>query len=79
MCHVPCYSIYIRFVLKQQASKMRTSPQPFADVTRRRARLMVPPPLPLCVEREPERMAVSDVVRGALREKKQTKKPPTCA
>lgn len=26
---------------------------------------MFPPPLPLCVEREPERMAVSEVVRGA--------------
>lgn len=30
---------------------------------------MFPPPLPLCVEREPERMAVSEVVRGAYESK----------
>jgi len=30
---------------------------------------MFPPPLPLCVEREPERMAVSAVVRGAYESK----------
>lgn len=45
--------------------KALTSPQPFAEVTRRKAKFMFPPPFPLCVEREPERMAVSEVVKGA--------------
>lgn len=43
----------------------RTSPQPLADVTRLRARLMVPPPFPLWVDKEPDKTAVSLVVRGA--------------
>lgn len=73
--YISCKSTSRKFVLKQQASKVRTSPHPFADVTRRRARLMVPPPLPLCVEREPERMAVSDVVRGAFRKRGGKKNP----
>lgn len=42
-----------------------TSPHPFADVTRRSAKLMEPPPLPFWVERLPDRMAVSVAVRGA--------------
>lgn len=42
-----------------------TSPQPLAEVTRRTQRFIFPPPLPLCVDRDPERTAVSEVVRGA--------------
>lgn len=42
-----------------------TSPQPLAEVTRRTQRFIFPPPLPLCVDRDPERIAVSEVVRGA--------------
>lgn len=42
-----------------------TSPHPFAEVTRRSAKLMEPPPLPFWVERLPERMAVSVAVKGA--------------
>lgn len=42
-----------------------TSPQPLAEVTRRTVMLMLPPPLPLCVEREPDSIAVSELVNGA--------------
>lgn len=42
-----------------------TSPHPFAEVTRLSAKLMEPPPFPFWVERLPERMAVSVVVKGA--------------
>lgn len=43
----------------------RTSPHPFADVTLLSAKLMVPPPFPLWVDKEPDKTAVSFVVRGA--------------
>lgn len=46
-----------------------TSPQPLAEVTRRTQRFIFPPPLPLCVDRDPERTAVSEVVRGACQTK----------
>ena len=42
-----------------------TSPQPFAEATRLSAKLMEPPPFPFWVERLPERMAVSEAVKGA--------------
>jgi len=45
----------------------RTSPQPLADITLRIVMLMLPPPLPLCVESEPDSIAVSVFVRGAWR------------
>lgn len=44
---------------------LRTSPHPCADVTLLKAKLMVPPPFPLCVDKEPDKTAVSLVVRGA--------------
>lgn len=43
----------------------QTSPQPLAEVTLLKAKLMVPPPFPLWVDREPDKIAVSFVVRGA--------------
>lgn len=43
----------------------RTSLHPFAEVTLLSAKLMVPPPFPLWVDKEPDKMAVSFVVRGA--------------
>lgn len=43
----------------------RTSPHPLADRTLRTVTLMLPPPLPLCVDREPDSIAVSLFVRGA--------------
>lgn len=42
-----------------------TSPHPFAEVTRLRAKLTEPPPFPFWVERLPDRMAVSVAVKGA--------------
>ena len=48
-----------------------TSPQPLAEVTLRTVMLMLPPPFPLCVEREPDSTAVSELVRGAWREKEE--------
>lgn len=42
-----------------------TSPQPLAEVTLLKAKLMVPPPFPLWVDKEPDKTAVSFVVRGA--------------
>lgn len=44
---------------------LRTSPHPCAEVTLLKAKLMVPPPFPLCVDKEPDKTAVSFVVRGA--------------
>ena len=44
---------------------LRTSPQPLAEVTRRKDKLMLPPPFPLCVERDPAKTAVSLAVNGA--------------
>lgn len=44
---------------------LRTSPHPCAEVTLLKAKLMVPPPFPLCVDREPDKTAVSFVVSGA--------------
>lgn len=46
-------------------SVMRTSPQPLADVTLRMVMFMLPPPVPLCVDSEPDRTAVSEFVKGA--------------
>lgn len=45
--------------------EQHTSPQPWAEVTLLKAKLIVPPPFPLCVDKEPDKMAVSFVVRGA--------------
>lgn len=42
-----------------------TSPHPLAEVTLLKAKLMVPPPFPLWVDNEPDKMAVSFEVRGA--------------
>lgn len=54
-----------------------TSPQPFADVTLLKARLMVPPPFPLCVDKEPDKIAVSFVVRGACSDTNRTRYRPS--
>lgn len=42
-----------------------TSPQPLADVTLRTVMFMLPPPVPLCVDNEPDSTAVSEFVKGA--------------
>lgn len=42
-----------------------TSPHPCAEVTLLKAKLMVPPPFPLWVDKEPDKTAVSFMVRGA--------------
>lgn len=42
-----------------------TSPHPCDEVTLLKAKLMVPPPFPLWVDKEPDKTAVSFMVRGA--------------
>lgn len=44
-----------------------TSPHPLVEVTLLKAKLIVPPPVPLWVDREPDKTAVSFVVRGAYK------------
>lgn len=52
-----------------------TSPHPLAEVTLLKTKLMVPPPFPLWVDKEPDKTAVSFVVRGAYgRTQKMTHK-----
>ena len=49
-----------------------TSPQPLAEVTLLKAKLMLPPPVPFCVDKEPDKIAVSVVVRGAYNKEQKT-------
>ena len=48
-----------------------TSPQPLAEVTLLKAKLMLPPPVPFCVDKEPDKIAVSVVVRGAYKKEQK--------
>lgn len=69
---VPQRQRKVKYANRSMHYKMRvcknmrhTSPHPLAEVTRLKAKLIVPPPFPLWVDKEPDKMAVSFVVRGA--------------
>lgn len=67
------FKVYIKKGVCGFLRKMQhTSPHPLVEVTLLKARLMVPPPFPLWVDKEPDRIAVSFVVRGACSDKETT-------
>lgn len=64
-CNRKKCAVYITECEWDAHTMQHTSPQPCAEVTLLKAKLMVPPPFPLWVDKEPDKTAVSFVVRGA--------------